>query len=172
MILETQISVNRQAFADKVASIAYDLGVDPDWLMAVMYCESRINSAAVNSASGATGLIQFMPDTAADLGVSMAQLKDMSNVDQLDYVKKYLFPYRYHINSFVDCYLAVFFPAALGQPGSFVIQAPGLSARLIASQNSGMDFNNDSEITVDEFTRWAYGRFIPDIQTILKKKDL
>ena len=68
--------------------ICCELQIRPNWLMFVMYFESRLNHRAVNRISGATGLIQFMPSTARGLGTTTDALFNMSNVDQLYYVKK------------------------------------------------------------------------------------
>ena len=40
--------------------------------------------------SGATGLIQFMPNTAEGLGTSTGELAGMSRARQMHYVEKYL----------------------------------------------------------------------------------
>lgn len=49
----------------------------------------RFRANTVNRASGATGLIQFMPSTAKQLGTTTDKLAAMTEVDQLDYVAKY-----------------------------------------------------------------------------------
>ena len=77
-------------FYAKVVAIANRINCSPDALMALMNAESGLNPKAVNSNGGATGLIQFMPDTAASLGTSTPALKMMSAEQQLDYVEKYL----------------------------------------------------------------------------------
>ena len=61
-------------FLVKVYDISKELGINPDYLMGVMAFESWIDPTSVNSA-GATGLIQFMPSTAKDLGTSTEELK-------------------------------------------------------------------------------------------------
>jgi hypothetical protein len=68
----------------------------------------------VNKISGATGLIQFMPSTAKSLGTTTDVLLSMNNIQQLNYVLAYLRPYKGKMNNFVDVYLAVFYPAAIG----------------------------------------------------------
>ncbi|MEM9986123.1 MAG: transglycosylase SLT domain-containing protein, partial [Bacteroidota bacterium] len=78
-------------FAGKVREVAQQLEIPAEWLMAVMYAESRFDPAVVNRrGSRATGLIQFMPATAQDLGVSAAALAQMGAVAQMDYVYRYL----------------------------------------------------------------------------------
>ena len=162
MIFDTYIIENKEAFLAKVKTIASQLGIQPDWLMAVMAFESGINHKAVNSTSGATGLIQFMPSTAAGMGTSTSALKAMSNVEQLDWVYKYLKPYANRMKSYIDVYLAVFFPAAMGKHDNYVIQTSTISAATIANQNPIFDINKDKIITVGEvkikFSEWVTKR--------------
>lgn len=144
------IPAPKAEFCAKLKEICSKLAINPEWLLAVMYIESRINPKAVNKYTGATGLIQFMPATANSLGTTTAALQSMTAVQQLDYVYLYLKPYTGKMQSFVDVYFAVFFPAAIGKPADYVLQTSKLSADLIASQNSGYDLNNDNQITVAE----------------------
>jgi len=172
MILLSQVSENQQAFGKKVEEISSRLGVKPDWLMAAMYKESTLNHRAVNSISGATGLIQFMPSTAQQLGTTTAKLREMTNLEQLDYVYKYLRPYRFKFRGFVDVYLAIFFPVAIGKPDEYVLQTSTLSAKLIADQNQALDTDNSDTITKKEVETWAVRGFTTEISEMLKKKDL
>lgn len=74
----------------KIKSIADRLNCDHNDLMAVINAESGFNPKARNRHSGATGLIQFMPKTAKGLGTSIDELKNMTALEQLDYVEQYL----------------------------------------------------------------------------------
>lgn len=170
LLFEGYVTSNKQDFTAKVKSISNKLLIDPNWLMAVMYKESRLNPQAVNSNGGATGLIQFMPATAQSLGTSTAALKAMSNVQQLDYVYKYYKPYITKLNSYPDLYLATFFPAALGKADDYVMQTSKLSAATIAAANPGIDLNKDGKITVGEFKKYCYNQFSSATVAILKKK--
>ena len=73
----------------KLEQIADTNGFSVDELLSVIEKESAFDSSNVNDSSGATGLIQFIPKTAADLGTTTNDLKNMSVLDQLDYVDKY-----------------------------------------------------------------------------------
>src|SRR3546814_19970917 len=67
-------------FINEVEAMAARLGTKPEYLMAVMSFEtggSFSPAQANNAGSGATGLIQFMPNTAAGLGTSNAALGAM-----------------------------------------------------------------------------------------------
>lgn len=144
MIFEEYITENRKDFIEKVNNISCELGIDANWLMFVMWFESKLNPQAVNSISGSTGLIQFMPSTARALGTTTDVLKRMNNVQQLDYVLAYLRPYKGRMKRWIDVYLAVFYPKAMGNP-NFVI-----TSDIIAKQNKVFDLNKDLDITVKE----------------------
>ncbi|MFV0366293.1 MAG: hypothetical protein ACK5JS_07315 [Mangrovibacterium sp.] len=92
------VSENQTEFSDKVRTIAQKLGIEAWWLMVVFYIETAANvygkiNHRITNKLGTTGLIQFMPATMRSLGVSQQQLTSMSNVQQLDYVYRYLKPY-------------------------------------------------------------------------------
>lgn len=160
MVYDFLVKDNKAEFLAKVEAISARLGILPDWLMVIMRTESGIDPAAVNPYSGATGLIQFMPDTARSLGTSTAALKAMDNVSQLDYVEKYFRPYAGRITSPQDMYLITFFPRALGKPDNYVLQTDTISAARIAGQNAPYDLNKDQAITAGEL-RAAFTKKIP-----------
>ena len=144
MIFEEYVKENRREFTDKVYKISTELGIEANWLMFVMWFESRLNPQAVNPISNAVGLIQFMPSTARSMGTTTSVLKAMDNVQQLDYVLAYLRPYKGKMKRWVDVYLAVFYPAAMGKP-HFVI-----TPDIVAKQNKIFDINKDLDISVKE----------------------
>ncbi|MFC5846740.1 tape measure protein [Deinococcus petrolearius] len=77
-------------FAQGVQGVAGRLGVKAGDLLKVMAFESGLNPAARNKQSGASGLIQFMPDTARELGTTVEALRGMSREQQLPYIERYL----------------------------------------------------------------------------------
>lgn len=137
-----------EAFRAKVITIAKNLSLQPNWLMAVMAFETgyTFSPAATNQAgSGATGLIQFMPDTARGLGTTTERLAGMSAVEQLDWVEKYYKQYARRIHNLGDAYMAVLLPnRGIGQPDSYVLWAEGSSGY---RQNSGLDRERKGFIT-------------------------
>lgn len=149
------VKTNRESFLVKVRKVSCQLGIDANWLMFVMYFESRLWEQAVNPISGATGLIQFMPSTARSLGTTVEQLKKMTNVEQLDYVLKYLRPHKGRMHSWVDVYLAVFYPVAMGKPDTWAIERP-----IVARQNPIFDINKDGKIEISEI-KAALRKHIP-----------
>ncbi|MGI8786279.1 MAG: N-acetylmuramoyl-L-alanine amidase [Pyrinomonadaceae bacterium] len=136
------------AFKREVNAIAKRLGTKPEYLLAVMSFESGLNPKAVNGVSGATGLIQFLPGTAHGLGTSTSALKNMSSVEQLKFVEKYLKPFKGRLGTLEGVYTSVL----SGSPhpnSSDVLFRRGTAAY---SQNKGLDFNGDGRITSGEAT--------------------
>ncbi|MDR2541163.1 MAG: lytic transglycosylase domain-containing protein [Candidatus Peribacteria bacterium] len=125
----------KKAFKAKVEEISKELQINPNRLMLVMKKESGLKHAIVNKEGGATGLIQFMPTTAKNLGTSTEKLKQMTAVQQLEYVKKYYQKNAGNFKSYDDLRLYTFFPAAMGKPDDYVFETPTLSAQTIAKQN-------------------------------------
>jgi hypothetical protein len=140
LIFEEKITENNAEFIAKVKKICGELGINPNWLMAVMYKESGVNPKAVNPNGGATGLIQFMPATAKGLGTTTQALYSMSNIDQLDYVKRYFQPYAKWIKSYADLYLVTFFPAALPMASDWIFHTANLAAETIGKANPAINY--------------------------------
>lgn len=179
---------NPEEFEQILRSICNMLAINPSWLMMVMWSESRLNAQAVNkqpgdtdnpqirAASRATGLIQFMPDTALNLGTTTKALYAMSAIDQLRYVYKYFKPWAGRIKSYYDLYLVTFFPDALGKPDNYILQTQKLSATTIAKQNLFFDVNRDGKLTVGEIKRRMYESIpkaiVTDVVSEIEKKSL
>ncbi|MCB0836584.1 MAG: transglycosylase SLT domain-containing protein [Bacteroidetes bacterium] len=141
-------------FERKVKDIARMLEIAPEWLMAVMYAESKFDPSVLNyKGSGAVGLIQFMPATAMEMDVSVERLKRMSANQQLEYVYLYLETVRSRYGQFsslTDLYLAILFPKAIGQDYCYTLYAkPSVSYQ----QNSGLDENKDGRVTISDVDR-------------------
>jgi hypothetical protein len=137
------------AFKAKVIAISSGLGCDPNYLMAAMAFETgaSFSPSIRNPHSGATGLIQFLPSTAIGLGTTVGALAQMTAVDQLDVVKKYLNPFQGSMRSLSDVYMTILFPVSVGKPDSFVLfSAPSTRYQ----QNAGLDVNHDNQVTKGE----------------------
>jgi len=142
-----------QAFRVKVREIADSLSVDPNWLMAVMGFETgyTFSPAVRNPGSSATGLIQFLRDTAIELKTTTAQLARMTAVRQLDYVEAYYKPFSGRIRNLGDAYLAVLWPAAVGRPDTYVMWSRDSGPyQKEYALNSGLDVNRNGVITRGE----------------------
>jgi hypothetical protein len=143
------------SFVERVLLMCHDFDWYNDAPSDVMSCiafesgetfSPNIRNAA---GSGATGLIQFMPATAEDLGTTVELLSKMYATEQLDYVEKYFDRYASRIHSLSDMYMAILLPKYVGTPDSSVLFTEGgVSYR----QNSGLDSNHDGKITKAEAT--------------------
>lgn len=138
----------------KVFGIALRLGVHPDFLMSCIAFESgeTFNPAIRNAAgSGAVGLIQFMPQTAAMMETTPEELAEMTVLQQLDYVERYFAPYRGRVQTLADLYMVILWPRGIGQPDYYVLfdkADPYHPLRYI--ENRGLDFNGDGKILKSE----------------------
>ncbi|HMO32315.1 MAG TPA: transglycosylase SLT domain-containing protein [Lacibacter sp.] len=155
-------------FSRRVQEIAAELGIEPNWLMQVMWSESRLNPQAVNRQTGdpadpftraarrATGLLQFMPATARSLGTNNQAIFKMNALQQLELVRRYFLPWKGRMKSYYDVYSVVFFPALIGKPDTWVLQTSSLPAATIARQNPAVNINKDGKITVAEFKQYVF----------------
>lgn len=82
----------------------------------------------VNPTSRATGLIQFMPDTAKSLGTTVEALAVMSRTEQAEWVQKYFNKVVKDAIYVGDVYMMVAAPAFTGQPDDTVVYAKGTKA--------------------------------------------
>ena len=100
-----------------------------------------------NPRSGATGLIQFMSDTAIGLGTTTQALAAMTAVDQLDFVLKHFLPQKGRMNTLSDVYMAILRPASVGKPeDSALFKRPSQEYE----QNAPLDRDGDGTITKAE----------------------
>jgi hypothetical protein len=135
-----------------------------------MKLESGLNPKAFNSLGGATGLIQFMPQTAIALGTTTVDLAKMTALVQLDYVKKYFIASGMlpKVKSFVDLYTLNFYPKAVGQADDYTFPP------IVVKYNPGLDINGDGKITLGEWKSAIANRIssqaIVDALEIFKKK--
>jgi len=147
--------VDTKSFESKVREVAKRLEIQPEWLMAVMYSESRFDAGALNfKGSGAVGLIQFMPAIAAELNTSPEKLKMMNHNEQLEYVYHYLENIRQKhggkFESLTELYLAILYPKALDGDYCYSLYAqPSIAYK----QNSGLDEDKDGRVTVSDIDR-------------------
>ncbi len=156
------------AFIQKVEAISVELGIEPDWLMAVMAFETggSFSTDVRNGAgSGATGLIQFMPETAEGMGTTTEELARMSPLEQLDWVRAYFISSKGQMHSVEDVYMKVFFPAAMGKGPEHPMP------NWVYRQNSGFDQNNDGVINVGEISTMVTDRYesAPPTQEVIEE---
>src|SRR5690554_2745455 len=145
------------AFIAEVEAMAQRLGTQPEYLLAVMSFESGFRPDIRNQAgSGATGLIQFMPATASELGTSTDALARMSAVDQLQYVERY-FNNRSDpgdLNTLEGVYTTVLHGSPKPDPDSTLFSQGTAAYRM----NAPLDLNRDGRITAGEATQFVRDR--------------
>ena len=135
-------------FKSKLIQIAGNIGVDPNHLISAMAFETgETFSPSIKNPNGATGLIQFTPDTSTELGTCTADLAAMTAVDQMDYVEKYFDPYKNRLETIEDVYMAILWPAAIGKANSWVLFS---SPSPQYDRNSGLDTDKDGHVTKEE----------------------
>lgn len=151
-----QVVGNDNAFLKRVKEVSAKVGVHPSDLLGLMASESGLNPQAQNK-SGATGLIQFMPATARELGTSTAALKQMDRVQQMEYVEKFLLKTVPKNATPGHLYTAVYLPAFAKKDANYVLAKKGgfrdswgHHPASWYDQNSGLDQNNDGQITIAE----------------------
>ena len=135
------------AFRRKLWDVATRLGINPDYLATCISFESAgsFSPSKKNAAgSGAVGLIQFMPSTAVRLGTTATALAAMTAEQQLDYVEKYFAPFKGRLHTLEDLYMAILWPAGIGQPNDYVLWQEGTTAY---AQNKGFDRDGSGEVT-------------------------
>jgi hypothetical protein len=104
--------------------------------------------------SGATGLIQFMPSTAKRLGTTTDELAQMSDVEQLDYVKAYFQNFG-RLSNVGDVYMAIFWPKGIGKSDDYVLFSEG---SIEYTQNAGLDIDGNGEISRGDAVRMVKGK--------------
>lgn len=161
------IEAHGDAFLCAVAEVSHNLGIEPDWLAAVMSFESGVDPHQINlwcakhspdaPDACATGLIQFMPATARGLGTTTAALREMTALDQLSYVEAFYARHAGKLTDVGDLYLATFMPAALSKPDDFVLgdenddsEIWGLRRSKIYEQNAGLDSDRKGYFTAGD----------------------
>lgn len=143
----------------KLTHISDKYGFSVKELVDLIGHESSFNSKSVNKKSKATGLIQFMPRTAKDLGTTTSAIKKMDILGQLDYVDKY---FKRNHRKGAHPYMTVAYPKA----GSWDPH------RVIAGKNSKIAKQNPGWVDVNgNVTRASIENFVdPDGQDVYDPK--
>lgn len=158
--------------AQKIVDVSKNLEISPSVLGGVIDYESggSFDPAKPNEAgSGAIGLIQFMPNTARGLlheageegfapskdknirdqrkAAATERFANMTAVEQMDWVEKYLAPYKGRLKTVEDIGLAVFYPKAIGKPDYNIAADYDRKSRRSGEhyrrQNPGIEFARD-----------------------------
>ena len=125
---------------DRLEKLATKHGFTVNEILTVIQKESNFETTAKNPKSKATGLIQFMPDTAKALGTTIEKIKEMDALSQLEIVDKY---FTQNHTKGQHPYVTVAYPAAAKMDMDDII-APKDS--IIAKQNPVWQ-NEDGNVT-------------------------
>ena len=117
-----------------IHALSNKYGFRPEWLANLISNESASTyNPSITNSIGATGLIQFLPSTAKDLGVTTDILRKMTFAQQLSYVDLYLSKYFNGAGANkgifdkktgkvtdkftqTDLFMIIFYPVAVGRP--------------------------------------------------------
>lgn len=163
LLFQDKVKDNQKEFVQEIRNIGYDYDINPNALMFWIDFESAgtFSSSVVNKSTGATGLIQFLPSTAKSLGTTVEELSKMTNVDQLKYVRKYFDVWKSKIKDWLDVYLAIFYPVAIGKPDTYSLP------KGVTPQNPQFDYViKDGVITVGEIRKYFQDRIKIKVPTI------
>ncbi|MFV0531527.1 MAG: M23 family metallopeptidase, partial [Flavobacteriales bacterium] len=151
---------------DKVIKIAENLELadnkieGANWLMSIMALETGGKfDPSIQNLLGYTGLIQFGNGAATDMGTTIDVLKQMSVLEQLDYVEKYFKKYKSKLNTLTDLYLAVLYPAATGKgstPNYIVFDASSNNSYNALAYKQNPAFHLEDTDSVDSGTGKTY----------------
>ncbi|MBS9783773.1 transglycosylase SLT domain-containing protein [Candidatus Gracilibacteria bacterium] len=152
-------------FMEKLSNVAKNIGASVQDLVTVMMSESGMNPQAINDKSNASGLIQFMPETAEGLGTSVSEIQQMSGLEQLDYVERYFKKNNrgHRLDSVEKLYLATFYPNALSKGDDYIIgfdskkteEVNIKNAEKIAKKNRGITKDVNGFITRKSFRKYV-----------------
>ena len=139
---------NDHEFLAEVKRLSQKYQIKEGDLLGLMASESGLNPQARNK-SGATGLIQFMPNTARELGTSTSALYGMNRAEQMKYVEKYFDYWKLPKGATAgQLYATVFAPAYASKDVNTTMYSRADGAAY--TQNIGLDQNMDGVITVGE----------------------
>ncbi len=158
-----KIKDNREAFFNALVYYSNLLTIDPDWLMIVIKMECEFDFKAVNKYTGATGAIQFTPDTARYYGTSVNALLDMPNYRQMDFVYKYYKAKAGRIYSLYDLYKLTILPISYGKDANWTLKFGKVTAETFARQNNRYDINQDKAVTIAELETWIYNNYVKNL---------
>jgi hypothetical protein len=148
-------------FRERLLAMCVRLGIDdPNDMMACIAFETgrKFTSDVVNAASGATGLIQFMPSTARAMGTTTEYLASLSPEDQLEWVERY---FRDHqrlagrMHSLDDVYMGILWPKGVGKLLNWPLFSKDDADSRAYFGNKGLDVNADGVVTKGEATAYV-----------------
>jgi hypothetical protein len=143
------------AFGRAVERSAAQLDLPVEWLMAVIYASSRFDPSGGDYRElGAVGLIPFSETSAAQLDVSLPRLAQMTAAQQVPYLTRYFegIHIKYGpLETLTDLYLAVLYPAALGQDYCYSLFSKPAPAY---QRHNHLDTDHDDHVSIQDIDRY------------------
>ncbi len=137
-------------FEKKVRQVSDRLSIPPEWLMAVIHAESQFDGSMTNGkASGSTGLIQWLPETAKQLNTTIAKIRNMNHVEQLELIEEYLqrqLLLGRKFDSLTDVYLSILFPYANSLQETILYTQPSIAYNM----HMHLDIDKNDTINVQD----------------------
>lgn len=155
-------------FISGVESMAGRLGAKPEHLMSLMSFETGGTfSPSIRNSIGATGLIQFLPETARALGTSTDNLARLSSTQQLKYVEQYFNSpnLKGKIGTLEGAYTAVLAGNPRTNPNDVLFRQGSAAYR----SNAPLDFNRDGNITAGEAVNPVAARMYGGVKAVQQK---
>ena len=145
-------------FLEAVKEVSQKRGMNQAEFLGAIASESGLDPKAVNKDTGATGLIQFLPEVAESLGTTTDKISEMSRAEQVKLIDKY-----FDMNKLPDNPTAgqlktnILMPAYTDKGDDFELMTKNKQFTdgeagnpNTYSQNKGLDYNEDGFITVGE----------------------
>lgn len=144
---------DKATFIEKVKSVSFKLGINPNWLMYAFFLESGLDPSATNDGytfkdgSHAVGLNQMTPIAFKEIGYTGTWLdyRKLTGTQQMDWVYKYFKEWENKITNYKQLYLINFYPSFIGRDESAEFPFDVVMA------NKGLDTNGDGRLTLKEF---------------------
>lgn len=151
-------------FLAAVEKMVERLGTQPQYLLAAMSFETggRFDPAIRNNI-GATGLIQFLRSTAEALGTTTEKLAKMSAVAQLQFVEKYLEPFKGRLGSIEAVYTSILFGSPK-KPETVLFKFGTAAYKL-----NPLDWNHDGIITAREAATPVAARMFGGVKAVQRR---
>ena len=145
-------------FLKAVKEVSEKRGMNQAEFLGAIASESGLDPKAVNKDTGATGLMQFLPEVAESLGTTTDKISEMSRAEQVKLIDKY-----FDMNKLPDNPTAgqlktnILMPAYTDKGDDFELMTKfkkftdGETGNPNTfSQNKGLDYNEDGFVTVGE----------------------
>lgn len=152
---------NNLKFLDAIDRLSFKRKINPAELLGLIASESAFDPKAKNEKTGATGLIQIIPDTAKKLRLTTKQIGEMSATDQVPFIDNYFEMTKLQDNPTKEqLYTSIFLPIYIDQDSNFdLLKKQGLfsdGSKVTPfdiaqyERNKGLDTNKDGIIKIKD----------------------